>query len=308
MKNFLLILACFIINKTHSQNYNNYNNGILEAKKAIINNDFELASKFYFETFESYEFVFARDCYNALEISCKIKNQEKIYYFFSRCLKQGIEFDYLNSLDILKDFKNSDLWNLILKEKNNYHLIYKKSINWNIREEIIQMFNKDQEIRDLSYKNRWNIFKVKKWNKKWKELNKNQAKRIIEITQNIGFPGEKLIGIDTYEMHKKIKSNNFSSSMPIIILIHYYSEPNTSFNDILFNQIDKGNINNEHYAVICDFQNEYSDKKIQNYTNRFSTNNASLDLRRLQIGLISIEELNKLETQKTITPFWKRLY
>lgn len=308
MKHLLLILICFAINKTQSQNYNKYYTGILEAKSAILKNDFELASKLYFETFESFEFVFARDCYNALEISCKINNYEKIYYFYSRCLKQGIEFDYLNSLEALKNFKNTDFWNIILKEKDNYKLHYKNSINWNIREEITQMFNEDQEIRDLAYKNRWNLFKLRKINKKWKALNKNQAERIIEITRNLGFPGEKIIGIDTHEMHEKIKSNNFSTSMPIIILIHYYSDPNISFNQILYNQIDKGNINNEHYAVICDFQNKYSNKKILNYSNRFSTDTISLNLRRLQIGLISIEELNKLENQKCITPFWKNLY
>ena len=43
---------------------------------------------------------------------------------------------------------------------------------WEIRNEINIMFTKDQEIRDLADKNRFNIFKIRKLNKQFEELDR----------------------------------------------------------------------------------------------------------------------------------------
>lgn len=94
---------------------------------------------------------------------------------------------------------------------------------------------------------------------------RKQVHRLIEITREKGFPGEGLIGIDQPEYHEKIVGNEYSAGMPIIILLHHYSSPNPSFDSLLFGQIGKGYLYNEHFATICDFEAHFGKNKYSNF-------------------------------------------
>jgi len=113
-------------------------------------------------------------------------------------------------------------------------------------------------------------------------------------------------------MHFKISDSDLSAGMPIIIFIHHYSQPNKSYNSILKNEIQSGNLNNEHYAIISDFQYTYGKEKfgsIPCYSIRFNPKESKekIDENRLEIGLLSLSNTAKLQNRKYITPFWLRL-
>lgn len=310
-----IVFVCLLICSTQSlaQNYIEYYQGINKAKISLVEDDLEAAVTNYYQTFERFEFVFARDCFNALEVSSNLKDFQMIDYFLKRCLKQGVEFEHLQRDSMLYNYKQTDFWTELLLVKDSLRAIYKNNVNWEVRSEIIEMFTEDQRIRDLAHKNRFNIFRIRKLNREFEEIDRKLVLRLIEITKEHGFPGEKLIGIDNSNMHPKVHTERLSAGMPIVIFIHHFSQPNKPYNSILINEIKSGNLSNEHYATIADFQYIYGKEKFGKalcYSQRFSPklDLEIIDKNRNKIELISVSNTKKLQRSKIITPFWRNLY
>lgn len=283
------------------------------AKMAAFDSQYVEASQIYFETFKSYEFVFARDCYNAIEVSSLTNDTVRTQYFAEQAIKRGIPVSILQKMPNLSNFRNTRSWRHVLNNADSLDAVYNASINWDIRKEILRMFAKDQEIRSQYYK--WYNFPIRPFiGNKWEKTNRNQVHRIIEITEKYGFPGEQLIGIDHPSMHEKIDAHQLSCGMPIVLFVHHYSQPNPSFDFVLLNQIELGNLWNEHFAVICDFEAQFGKNKFEAlgyHSVRFSQkdyNPEPIDERRVRIGLLSLKEQKQLESCSVITHFQKRLY
>jgi hypothetical protein len=307
MKTIVIIIFLLYTRILIAQDYYDYYENINKAKLSIIEDSLEKAMDHYFETFEKFDFVFARDCFNALEIASALGDNDKVDYFLRRCLKQGIDLNILEKDSILTDFKKTDAWSEILLDKDSLRGIYERNVNWDIRKEINGMFAKDQEIRELAHKNRFNIFRIKKLNKQFEEVDRKFVLRILAITKEYGFPGEKLIGIDGSKMHPKINSENLTAGMPIVIFIHHFSQPNESFNSLLIGEVKKGNLLNEHFATISDFQYTYgkgSNREKYCYSMMFNPklNIEVIDNNRNNIKLLSVSKTNELKRKKLITP------
>jgi hypothetical protein len=310
MKIFIIIILVFSSVFVKAQDYNEYYNGINKAKLFIAQDSLEKGISHYFSTFEKFDFIFVRDCYNAIELSALVKDSLNLEYFIRRGIKQGINFEQILRTKIVSEFQTSTFIKKIENEKDSLEKIYINSVNWELRNEIIEMFEQDQLIRKKYYSTF--LLKRKKIGREWEVLNKLQVERLIELTKKFGFPGEKLIGIDTKKMHYKIDDNYMSAGMPIIIFIHHYSQPNESYNSILKNEIQSGNLYNEHYAIISDFQYTYGKEEfgsIPCYSKRFNPkeSNEKIDINRLDIGLLSLLNTNKLQSRNYITPFWLKL-
>ncbi len=304
-----IIIISFLICSFQSlaQNYSDYYQGINKAKLSLIEDDLQTSLTYYFETFEKFEFVFARDCFNALEVSSSLGDLKMIDYFLKRCIKQGIEFEYLEQDSALYNYKQTVFWTETLLAKDSLRLVYENSINWEVRSEITEMFTEDQRIRDLATKNRFNIFRIKKLNKQFEEIDRKLIIRIIEITKEYGFPGEKLIGIDNNSMHPKIHTDRLTAGMPIIIFLHHYGQPNKSNNHILINEIRSGYLSNEHYATISDFQHTFGKEKFgktPSYSLMFSRklDVELIDKNRKEINLLTVIKTDELKRKKLITP------
>lgn len=290
-----------------SQDYYEYYENINKAKLSLVEDSLEKGLNHYFETFEKFDFVFARDCFNALEIASELGDNDKVDYFLRRCLKQGIELNLLQQDSILSNFKKTDVWSKILIDKDRLRSIYERNVNWDIRKEINGMFAEDQKIRELAHKNRFNIFRIKKLNKQFEEIDRKLVLRILEITKEYGFPGEKLIGIDASSMHPKINSEKLTAGMPIVIFIHHFSQPNESYNNLIVGEIKKGNLLNEHFATISDFQYTYgkgNNREKLCYSLMFNPklNLEIIDRNRNNINLLSVSKTNEFKRKKLITP------
>lgn len=307
MKITIIIIFLFCSRLLFSQDYADYYETINKAKLSLIEDSLEKAIDYYVETLEKFDFVFARDCFNALEVASESGDLEKVNYFLRRCLKQGIEFNLLEQNSILTDFKKTSAWEEILADKDSLRSVYTRRVNWEVRNEINEIFSQDQEIRDLADKNRFNLFKLKKLNKQFEELDRKLVLRIVEITKVHGFPGEQLIGLDEESMHPKINSRKLTTGMPIVVLIHYYSQPNKSYNHLLIDEVKKGNLLNEHFATISDFQYTYG-KENSNETLCYSMmftpklDVEIIDRNREKINLLSISKTNELKRKQRITP------
>ena len=311
MKKHLIVILLFSSIFVKAQDYNQYYDGINEAKLSIAQDSLDKGISQYFQTFEKFHFIFARDCYNSIELSALVKDTLKLEYFIRLGIKQGLDFNRILRMKNVTEFQNSTFIKKIEKEKESLESIYINSINWELRNEIIEMSKQDQMVRKRYYEAI--LFKRRKIGREWEALNKMQVEKLIDITKKHGFPGEKLIGVDTENMHFKIKNNNLSAGMPIVIFIHHFSQPNESYNSILINEIQSGNLNNEHYAIISDFQYTYGKEEfgpIPCYSERFRPKESieKIDINRLAIGLLSLSNTNKLQNRNYITPSWRRLY
>lgn len=310
------IYSCLIslwVCSGYGQDYLVYHAGINEAKRALIKENMDDAVGHYYSTFEKFKFAFARDCFNALEVALKIEDEEKIDYFLKRCMIQGVHFEFLDEHPLLSNYRTTDSWFSFLSTKDSLKNVYLESINWKLRDEIIALFTADQEIRDLTDKHRFNPFRIGKLKRQFEEIDRKLVRRLMEITDEDGFPGEKLIGIDHNSMHPKISNSRLSAGMPIVILIHHFSQPNIPFNEELLRAVKSGHLSPDHYAVIADFQHEYSGTKNQGsecYTMRFSPklDISTIDKNRTAIGLLELSSLTELKQQKIITSFWTQLY
>ena len=315
-KTRMIILLFFSTNLSFSQesvDYRDYYEGINKARKSIVGDSLEHSLTVYKATFEKYEFVFARDCYNALQVASKLGNHDETAYFMQRCLKQGIELEILQEAPFLTDFKTTEQWQHVLSVADSLHAHYLSTIITSVREEITSMFTEDQRMRELNYRNRFNPFKKKKLNKEWEELNRHQVKRLIDITNEFGFPGERLIGLDYGNMHPKINSIGCSAGMPIVLFIHHFSSPNESYNEILIKHINTGYLHIEHFAIISDFQHTYGKEEfgeIQCYSQRFNPKVAieEINTNRESIGLMDLSTQYALQKVAFIKPFWMQLY
>ncbi|RYM32116.1 hypothetical protein ERX46_15655 [Brumimicrobium glaciale] len=310
--NFWIIIFLISPNLVFTQNYFEYYQGINKGRTLVSTGNIEESLQSYFSTFEKFDFVFARDCFNAIEISAITKDTVKLDYFIRRGIKQGLDLKLILKVKKLSEYHNSTFIHRIEKDNDSLKAVYTESINWELRNEMIAMFTADQAVRERFYDAI--LFKRSKIGKEWEALNRVQVERIIEITKKHGFPGEKLIGIDTPEMHSKIGDYNLSAGMPIVIFIHHYSQPNISYAPLLFKQIEAGNLYNEHFATISDFEVKFGKGKHENHgffafkQTLKNTNEQEVNKRRNEIELLSIEKFEELNKSKVITRFWNRLY
>ena len=294
------------------QDYLSYYEGINQAKRCVIQSDYEGAVAWYQKIFETFEFEFARDCMNALEVSLLGGSTHNTAYFMECALRRGVPFSYFSTLKKLEAYKNTDWWEELGQKAGKLHEAYQSGINSQLRMELNEMFAEDQDIRKRFY-DPFHLLAKPLIGKKWRKLNEKQVQRILEITEIYGFPGEKVIGIDVPEYHPKIGNTQFSAGMPITILLHHYSHPNPSVDPLLLEEVKKGNVYNEHFASICDFEAEFGKDKYENmgyYGLRHLPNEGykkEFTEKRKQIGLLTDGEIQQLNQVTGITKFWNRL-
>lgn len=292
------------------QDYLDYYEAVNTAQAHIAKERYEEALRIYRSTFEAYEFEFARDCIHACEAALAAQSETELHYFMTVALHRGVPLSYFLEKEA---YQQSNSLSQLAIVADSLRIASMNNINHALRQEINLMFQKDQRLRTRYYK--WYNLPIRPLiGRKWKQLNRQQVERIIEITQNGGFPGEKRIGIDMATDHSKVDENSLSSAMPIVILLHHYSAPNPSYDSLLIAEIAKGNLNNRHYATICDFEAQYGKGQYANdgaYGIAFekaTASTAAVQIKRTRIQLTSPQLLSRLEKQNLLSKFWRRLY
>lgn len=309
---FLVFLMVCFGSVCSAQDYVAYHTQLKEAKLLAVKGNTAEAAELYYLTFEEFEFRFARDCIHAVEIAAAASDTGLTAFFVEAGLRQGIPIAFYQQKATLNWFRKTENWLQVGAKADSLHQVYLQSINQALREEINQLFAEDQQIRARYYK--WYNFLAKPFiARKWRKLNKQQVERLIDITREYGFLGERLIGIDLPTHHPKINANQLSAGMPIVILVHHYSKPNASIDELLFEQLKLGYIDEMHFATICDFEAEFGRKKFEKrgyYGLRFGQRGRKTnyyDNKRKTIGLPSFDEYKELNNTTLLTKFWNRL-
>lgn len=312
MKLIIQIAFVFIPVLSIAQDYIDYYSNINEAKRRVLEGEYDTALVIYKQTFQTFEFEYARDCVNAVELAAFVNEHEFTNFFLECSLRRGVPLTFFAEKEKYEAFRETVYWLPLAEAAERLHREYLGTIDTTLRAEINEMFSEDQRIRSSYYK--WSNFL---WRpliaKKWRALNKRQVNRLVDITKEQGFPGEKLIGIDLEEYHPKIDRNQCSAGMPIVILIHHYSQPNASHYMLFKEQIALGNLLNQHYATVSDFEAKYGKGQYANdgfygVGLPLDSDTSGVEAKRAQIGLVDEKEVRNLNQQEVLTKFWKRLY
>lgn len=312
MKLYLIIIFLIFSRFVFCQDYISYHKVIVKAESAIIDSNYSYAVYLYDSLFREYNFVFARHCYTATQTAIVAENLDKAFYFLKRGVRQGLTKDLIQYTPLLRDIQDDKRWgDFIENQYDSLRSLYLSSIDLNLRDEIGKLYALDQ-----LYTRKVNESKFIRYfisNHSWKRnIKKLVERKLVPLIQTYGFPGEKQIGLKAisfkYESDSVITNtlDNYTKGHGFIgnlsaqyMLIHYFSTSHEAFNDLLIDEVKKGNLEPYQYASICDFQAKYGTNKNCFY-NQWHRDTAvevrqEINDRRKILGLESYEELKAKE-------------
>ncbi len=301
MKIYLLLIFTISFNIAFSQNYIDFQKNITRAEIAILDSNYNEASNIYYDLFQNYDFVFLGNCVSACQSSIALNNDSLAFYFAERAVKQGLKMNQIETEKTLKLLKTKPQWNTFSANYDSLRAIYTKSVNWELRKKINELYDRDQLWRDRHELQWWNFLWKPLIKRRWyKELEQIVEIELVPLINQYGYPGEKLIGVDEKYMHHKSKNDSYNSSKIVIILIHYYSKNRSLDDTFLLEEIKKGNLHAKQFADFHDFRASYSakDSPAKNeyycqwcYNLKFSkTEIEEINKRRAEIGLGTYEQ------------------
>jgi hypothetical protein len=192
-----LLILCTIaplLVKSQTNNYLDYHNRIIKAEEYIVNRQFNESVAIYRGLSQEYDHMFLRDCKIAAQLSAYTGDTDNLFYFLEKGLKTGWTLKEMKKNKHFKKFKTDDQWEKLRDNEDEYKGEFFQSINLLLRTEVREMLTQDQK-RAL----RVALTPVKKWREQYTDRkfvpnNRVQVRRINEIIEQTGYPGEKLIG------------------------------------------------------------------------------------------------------------------
>ena len=261
MKKAITILFTIVFNFIFSQNYIDFQKNITRAEIAILDSNYTEATNIYYDLFQNYDFVFLGNCVSACQSAIAINNDTLAFYFATRAIKHGLKMNQIETEKTLKLLQTKAQWNTFSANYDSLRAIYTKSVNWELRKKINELYDRDQLWRDRHELQWWNFLWKPLIKRRWyKELEQIVEMELVPLIKQYGYPGEKLIGVDEKYMHHKSKNDSYNSSKIVIILIHYYSKNRNLDDTFLIDEIKKGNLNAKQFADFHDFRARTSGK------------------------------------------------
>ena len=300
----LITLFSFDINDNKSNPYINYSLNVSQAESFILKENYSEALLHYKKAFSINVKPIAKNCFTAMQIAV-IEND---MLFFKKTVKKGFERgllpEYLTNDSLIRSYISK---NKIEKFINSQFQIsnkkYKKSINYKLLDTINKLSDLDNKWK-IYYLDSLSTYDSKNKDIYWKKYDSIISDivdvKLIPLITKYGFPEER--NIDLNYLGIKSLSNkpnydySFGNNKAKLILLHYYSYPrDKSYNQLLKNEVFKGNLQPEIYASIMDFQSKFS--IIDEYYNEWhqtddTTKFEAINKRRLEIGLLPFEEKN----------------
>ena len=292
---FILLLT----NTTYSQNYISYQTKINKCESFILKKEYNNAINYYDSIFNSYNFCFAQDYFVALQVSCYINDTIKAVGYIKKCLKAGVKINYITTDSITKKICTNKFIQNRIENIDSLIFKYYQSIDINYRGFLMELTSIDQYYRDKHQViHTFHPLRKLIWNKRWKkEINELVENRLITKIIKLGYPGEKLIGLKEKWMLSKYKTNGLGDVTALLIFRHYYSFKNTDYSNLLLEELLKGNITSNQYAIIMDYTSKFGNA--DNYYNQWhndpdnSNDNLNrINAKRIKIGLELLDEYN----------------
>lgn len=181
----LFILLLFKPESGNGQSYDEYHQMISTAEEYyFLQNNVDSALFYYQSCFEAFDFVFARDAINAIQIA--YKERRPIEYFLEIALEAGVTPSILSNIPALNNFVQDSMPNLdLMQDYDLYRSRYLDRINVECLNSIYRLGIIDQ------------ISKTKR---------KPETGTLFKLGLAFGLPGEKNCGIEQMDIHKELGS------------------------------------------------------------------------------------------------------
>ena len=231
----LSTLLLFTSVKGNSQTYEEYHREISTAEEFyFLKNNVDSSLHYYQYGFESFDFIFAKDAVNALQIA--YREGRSIDYFLKRAMQSGVTPSILENIPALSNFVKDSLPQLsVMRDYDLHRSHYLDRINVECLNKIYKLGIKDQ------------IDKNKKG--KRQNYNENTLDLLFDLALKYGLPGEKNCGIEDSKINKelgkgaedflhlrdsisaiygvniryfKLYPNSLGMHLPIVIMLHNY--------------------------------------------------------------------------------------
>jgi hypothetical protein len=284
-----LLLLILIVNGakavSQSDNYLEYNRRIIEAETFLSEKNFPESIRIYRELANAYDHVFLRDYKVAAQLAAYQGDTSNLHYFVKTGMRNGWDFKQIKKNPHLRKYSKYDFWKHLKRNRKSFAEQFNQSVDIPLRQEVKEMLRRDQ----------WRALRVAITpGKKWKERyttrkfvpnNRAQVRRILAITQQYGYPGEKIIG---------------DKSWATVIISH--NEHDSVYSQLrprLYDALERGEIAPIELAIIetwrVEVDSEHRDKGFVIWSGAVTAEQAFLaDSLRSGIGLRNINLNNKL--------------
>ena len=294
----ILISLCWI--DLFGKNYFEYQKTFNRIDNDILSNNLSTASKRLDTIYNSFDFIYAKHCIKALQISCIQNDTSRADKWLRKCFIQGVPFWIIRDNEITsKVFNYSQTKNSLLFY-DSLRTVYKSSINISVSKTIDSLYVIDQEFTN-KVNNGFILFRHTIYGIQWINNNRKQFNVIKNIIDNYGFPGEQLIGLSSYyqdsvEAYQDVLfyGPSIDDYRTYIMLIHYFSSPRNDINEALIASVRQGFLPAYQYGAINDFNVLYGKKKNSSefynvwHDDPNIENNPKINSRRQLIGLSPI--------------------
>lgn len=281
----LVVTLIPLLSSGQTTNYLEYHAEIIKAEEFIVTKHFNESLEIYRMLANRYEYVFLRDMKVAAQLSAYLNNTDNLFYFLEKGMKKGWTSKEIMKMKIFDKSKNDNRWKKLKANKDQFRREFESSINLQLRIEVKEMLNEDQK-RAI----RVALIPVEQWrerytNRKFVPNNRTQVRRINQIIDQFGYPGEKIIG---------------DKSWATVIISH--NEHDTIYNQLrpkLYSAFKRGELSAIELAIIESWRiaidTDRKEKGFAIWADEITkSESVKVDSLRQSIGLRSIELNNKL--------------
>ena len=294
----ILIGALFLLNQPGIQaagkhNYTRYHQEITRAEQLITEERFIEALQVYETVIKSYEFIFLRDYQVICQLALMTGNVEESFEWMKEGIKAGWKMKSIRKNKLLIGLKNYPEWKIIREQYDSLHDIYLKRIISQLREEVKNMFRKDQKKALGALFKLTDRAQIRYGEEKFAPQSEKQLLRIVEIMNDHGYPGERLIGNEMWMNVILSHHNSISEAYNWKDTIYSFIKPR------LLEAVKTGYMSPYSYAIIEDWLlavKSGHQESSYGYVGEIHEGQEWIkaDLLRKELGIRSIETRNRL--------------
>jgi hypothetical protein len=308
MKNIVLIF--FIVGSTtacaqtqiltdSSKNYVHYHRQIAEAERLIGDKSYEDALNIYQNIFNSYDFIFLRDYQVATQLAIHVNKFENAKQYLRKGMAAGWKLRSIKKNKFLKKLGDDTEWKTIKNDYAKYRAQYESKLNQSVHGKVKKMFSKDQR-KAIGALLRFTAKGRDRYaTRKFAPHSEKQMQHLNKILDELGYPGERLIGNSFWMSTILSHHNSISYEYTRSDTIYQFLKPK------LLRAIEMGQMSPWEFAIADDWYLAVSANRKDagyGYLNAPSTSQKlTTNKLRERIGLRTVEIRNRLIDIETLT-------
>lgn len=178
--------------------YSIYHSKIVDAETFITSEKYDDALRMYKSLFLDYDFVFLRDYQIATQLALFLNDKEESKRLLIKGIKSGWTMKSIRKNSFLNALRKSEDWKSIKNEYRKMHDAYLLSLDQDVKGRVKKMYKKDQHKAFGALFRLSSKAQDKYAERKFAPHSERQIKEFLEILLEHGYPGEKLIGTETW--------------------------------------------------------------------------------------------------------------